>query len=201
MKRWIVAAIVTAVVAAFSAGALAQTTRLRADVVVFDGTLLGLKTVGGRELSVRVDAKTTFTVPRALSLADIRPGDYVGSAATPGPDGKLVAREVHVFPESQRGTGDGHRPWDGEPGATMTNGGVAQVAQAANGRELRLQYQGGEKTIVVPERTPIVTFQPGDASLLVPGSYVVVTAQASPDGSLTALRIQATSRDGVRPPG
>jgi len=197
MKRWIAGAIV----AALSLGAFAQTTRLRADVVAFDGTLLRLRTVGGRDVTVRVEAKTSVTTPKALKLSDLKPGDYVGSAALPGPDGKLTAREVHVFAESQRGTGDGHRPWDGEPGATMTNGGVAQVAQAANGRELRLQYHGGEQTIVVPETTPIVTFGPGDVSLLVPGSYVVVTAQPLPDGSLTALRIQATSKNGVRPPG
>ena len=35
--------------------------------------------------------------------------------------------EVHVFPESMRGTGEGHRPMDAAPGSTVTDATVASV--------------------------------------------------------------------------
>ena len=198
MNRWIVSIMLCAV----AGSACAQTqSRIRANVVTFDGKLLMVKTAVGKEIQLRLNEKTSISYPKALKLADIKPGDYVGSAAMPGPDGKLVAREVHLFPESQRGTGDGHRPWDGAPDATMTNGGVSQSVKGTLGQELTVQFKGGTKTIVVPDGTPIVTSQPGDHSLLVPGAYVIVTAQSAADGSLSATRIQATSKDGVRPPG
>ena len=67
---------------------------------------------------------------------------------------------------------------------------VADEAAAPEGRKLQLRYQDGEKTIVVPPGTPIVSFKPGDRSLLVPGASVSLTAQAV-DGKPTAMRINA----------
>ena len=64
--------------------------------------------------------------PTARS-ADIKPGDFVGSAAVRGADGKLHAEEVHIFPENLRGTGEGHRPMSG-PQESMTNAAVAGIA-------------------------------------------------------------------------
>ena len=56
-----------------------------------------------------------------------------------------------------RGTGEGHRPFDLQPQSTMTNGTVGAVTGSV-GRTLTLSYQGGEKTIVVPPETPVVTY-------------------------------------------
>ena len=115
----------------------------------------------------------------------------------------LYASEVHIFPESMRGTGEGHRPMDTGPGNTMTNATVssvgavkagdaagagntmtnATVAQVARGepeRRLTLTYAGGEKVVIVPANTPIVMVEPADRSLLTPGAHVIVYAtQAS----------------------
>jgi len=179
----------------------AQTqTRIRAHVVSLDGDVLTVRTAAGKERKVHLTPKTSISYPRRLKLSDLKPGDYIGSAAMPGPDGMLVAREVHVFPEAQRGVGEGHYPWDLAPGSTMTNGGVSKVVKAANGQELTVQYKSGEKTIVVPPDVPVVTSQRGDRSLLVPGAYVFIGAQQAPDGTLTAQYLQATSKDGVKPP-
>jgi len=52
-----------------------------------------------------------------------------------------------------RGTGEGHRPFDLQPESTMTNGTVGAVTGSV-GRTLTVTYQGGEKTIVVPQDTP-----------------------------------------------
>ena len=49
----------------------------------------------------------------------------------------------------------------------------------------------------IPDNVPVVTFKPGDRSLLVPGAKVLVTAQLR-DGKLMALRL--AGRDGFVPP-
>ena len=54
----------------------------------------------------------------------------------PQPDGSLNAVEVHIFPESMRGTGEGHYPWDLRPQSTMTNANVEQIVSAVDGRTL-----------------------------------------------------------------
>ena len=94
-----------------------------------------------------------------------------------GPDGKLSAVEVHVFPESARGTVEGHRPMDILPGATMTNATVAELTKDANERTLVLRYKDGEQTIRVPNGVPVVSQKPGDRSLLVAGAKVTVIEQ------------------------
>ena len=181
------------------ATAHAQTTsRIRANVVSLANNVLVVKTAVGKEIRLQLNDKTTISYAKLIKLTDIKEGDFVGSAAMPGPDGKLVAREVHLFPPDRRGTGEGHRPMD-EPGTTMTNATVAKTFKGVRGQELTMQYKGGEKIIIVPEGTPIVINEVGDKSLLVPGSADVISAQTAPDGSVTALRIQATSKDGVKP--
>lgn len=55
----------------------------------------------------------------------------MGATAVKQADGNLKALEVHIFPETARGTGEGHRPYDLQPGSTMTNANVEQVDQIA----------------------------------------------------------------------
>ena len=75
-----------------------------------DGSTLYVKTRDGEDLKITLADKPVFMAIVPATLADLKPGTYVGSAATPGPDGSLVAMEVHIFPEAMRGTGEGHRP-------------------------------------------------------------------------------------------
>ncbi|WP_263769500.1 DUF5666 domain-containing protein [Propionivibrio soli] len=183
-----------------SATAGAQTTeRVRGTISAFDGHELSVKSRDGKDLKMKVTEATGVTYPKAIRLADIKPGDYIGTAAEPNAEGKLVAREVHLFPESSRGVGEGHRAWDSAPGATMTNANLTKMVQANNGHELTLEYKGGSQTVLIPEGTPLVTAVPGDRSLLQPGTYIFAIVEVQPDGSLTASRIQAT-KDGVKPP-
>ncbi len=131
------------------------------------------------------------------TLASIKPGDFVGSAAIQGRDGLLHAQEVHIFPESMRGTGEGHRPMD-EPEQTMTNAAVDGIAQAAGGPVLHLRYAGGQQDIEVGPDVRVVELIPGDRSMLVPGAEVTVRASKGADGVLTAVSVQA-EKDGVKP--
>jgi hypothetical protein len=106
---------------------------------------------------------------------------------------------VLIFPEALRGTGEGYRPWDLTPDSTMTNATVAEVAEGAKGRLLKLNYKDGEKELEVPMEAPIVTLAPGDPSLLRPGAPVFISAMKAADGSLAASRVIA-GKDGVQPP-
>jgi hypothetical protein len=176
----------------------APTQRLRGSVESFDGTTLVVKERGGEVLRLALADNFAVSEVLPIALSSIQPGSFVGTAAVADADGKLRALEVLVFAEAARGSGEGHGPWDLQPGSTMTNATVSEMVVAAGGRTLKLRYKDGEKTVVVPDGIPIVTLKPGDRSLLVPGAKVLVTAQTR-DGKPTALRA-AVGRDGFTPP-
>ena len=183
-----------------SIAAEAQTNvRVRGTITAFDGKEVAVKSLEGKNLQVALAENTTVSYPKALTLADLKPGVGLGATATKRPDGTLVALAVNVFPPERGVPNPGHRPLDSQPGATMTNATVSTVVEAANGRELTLTYTGGSQTLLVPEGVPIVMSVPADRSLLKPGEYVSVTANVGADGKMTAQRIQV-SKDGVKPP-
>jgi hypothetical protein len=133
------------------------------------------------------------------SLADVKPGMFVGVTALPQPDGTQRALEVHIFPEKMRGTGEGHYPWDLQPNSSMTNGNIADAVTAVDGQTLTVKYKDGEQTIFIPATTPIVTYVAGDQSDLKVGAKVFVVAAKQPDGTLQG-RAWRAGRDGVTPP-
>jgi hypothetical protein len=152
----------------------------------------------GKKTGLAIAPDLVITAIVAAKITDIKPGTYIGTAAMTESDGTLRALEIQVFPESMRGVGEGHRPWDLGPQSTMTNGTVGDVV-IAQGRGLTLRYKGGEETVVVPETAPIITYAPGTQAMLVPGAHVIVTATEKADGSLVAQRI-GVGKDGLTPP-
>jgi hypothetical protein len=174
-------------------------TRIRGTIEKLDGQTLVVKTREGQELSVILSNDLKVSAVNKAQLSDIKQGDFIGTAAVPGTDGKLHAQEVLIFPEALRGTGEGYHPWDLTPDSTMTNATVAEVAEGAKGRLLKLKYKDGEKEIDVPMAAPIVTLAPGDPSLLRPGAAVFISAMKAADGTLAASRVIA-GKDGVPPP-
>jgi hypothetical protein len=181
--------------------ALAQeTVRVRGTIERIDGSTLYVKTRDGADLKINLADKPVFTAIIPATLADLKPGTYVGSAATPGPDGGLSAVEVHIFPEAMRGTGEGHRPWDGGAQATMTNANVETAVAGVDGQTLTLKYKDGEKKLLVTPQTAIVSFAPGDRAEVKAGTKIfIAAAQKQADGSLVAARI-SYGRDGLTPP-
>jgi hypothetical protein len=158
-----------------------------------------MKERSGEVLTLAFAANFALIEVLPAKLSGIRQGSFVGAAAMPRSDGSLEALEVLVFPEAMRGTGEGHYPWDLQPGSTMTNATVAQVAATPKAHTLQLRYKDGEKTMHVPPGVPIVTLKPAtDRSLLVPGAKMVVTAEMR-DGKPTALRA-LVGRSGFQPP-
>jgi hypothetical protein len=186
------------VLASVTAGAQTPM-RIRGTITGLNGNVLSVKSRDGKDLKIDLSDKTAVVAAKALTLADIKPGDFVGPASRKRPDGTLEAISVQVFPAALRGVvPEGHMPWDLEPGSLMTNATVAGVVQASGGRELTLEYKGGSQKVLVPENVPIFTTVPGDRSLLVPGAYIFTVARAAPDGTISTMRI-SVSKGGVRP--
>jgi multidrug efflux pump subunit AcrA (membrane-fusion protein) len=179
--------------------ASAQTQRVRGTIDKVDGNTLTIKANGGAVQTVTLADNSTIVGVVNASVADIKEGSYIGSGAMPQPDGTQKAVEVHIFAESQRGTGDGHRPWDGAPNSTMTNGAVGQTVSSVDGPVITVKYKDGEKKIVVTPNVPIVRYEVGDRSELKPGAAInIAAATKKPDGTFTANRVNV-GRNGVVP--
>ena len=177
-----------------------DTTRVRGTIERLDGDMYVVKTRDGKLVKVALTDKTLFVAMVKTSMADIKPGMFVGSTAMPGPDGTLRAVEVHIFPEAMRGTGEGHRPWDLEPQATMTNANVEAAVTGVKGQTLTMKYKGGEKTLVVTPETVVVAYAPGDKAEVKPGTGIFISAaEKKPDGTLLTPRI-TYGKDGLMPP-
>jgi hypothetical protein len=129
-------------------------------------------------------------------MADIKPGMFVGSTGMSQPDGSQKAIEVHIFPESMRGTGEGHYDWDLKPQTKMTNANVAGV----DGPILSVKYKDGEKKLLVTPETAVVTYVTGNKDDLKPETKIFVAAEKKqPDGTLQTPRI-TYGKDGLVPP-
>jgi hypothetical protein len=189
-----------AVVAALAVSpAVAQTQRLRGTIEKVDGNTLSVKTRDGAAATLTLTGNATIVGVVKASLAEIKEGSFIGSGAMPQPDGSQKALEVHIFAETQRGTGEGHRPWDGAPNSTMTNGTVGATVTGVEGGTITVKYKEGEKQIVVPPGVPIVRYDIGSAGDLKPGaSFSVIAATKKGDGSFEVARINV-GRDGLVP--
>lgn len=198
MKRLLTAALGVLISVAAAAQGAEQTLRIRGTIDQIDAKSMVVKDRGGKAtpLVYADDLRVSEVVP--IDPAAIQTGAFIGTAAVPRADGSLAAIEVHVFPEDARGTGEGHRPFDLQPGSTMTNATVASVTTGPNDRVVTLRYKDGEKTIHVPNGVPIVTIKPGDKSLLVPGAKVIVSEQVR-GGKNVATRV-VVGRNGFEPP-
>jgi hypothetical protein len=174
--------------------------RIRGAIEAVDGPTLSIKTREGTDLRVRMtDNVVVFGVAKT-TLSEIKQGSYIGVTAMPEPDGVQRAVAVHIFPENQRGAAEGFRPWDQRPGSTMTNATVAETVKGTDGQNILVKYKDGEKKVVVPPDTPIVTFVAGDKSEVKPGVKVIIfSATRKDDGTLEAARVNV-GRDGITPP-
>ena len=130
---------VAALAASLAWGQQAQTVRLRGTIARVDGPTLLVKTDEAGDVTVQLpDTVAVFGIVQA-TLADVKPGAFIGVGAMPQPDGSQKAIQVMIFTESQRGTGEGHRPWD-RPGATMTNATVDTTVTSVDGQVVMVKY-------------------------------------------------------------
>ncbi|MCA8064080.1 MULTISPECIES: hypothetical protein [Burkholderia] len=184
---------------AFAQSAAGKPERIRGDIVSFSGDSLKVHRRSGDTVLINVAASTNVNAVKAIQLSDIKPGSYVGAAATPGENGKLIAKEVLVFPEAARGMGEGHYAWDLAANSSMTNANVDTIVQGTSGRDLKLSYKGGSNTINVPPDAPVVTLIQATRADLSAGKKIFVVATPGKDGGYDGRQI-VVEKDGVAPP-
>ncbi len=185
----------------------------------FDGKLLTLKTADGSTVAATLAPDARLQRSVRSSLAAIKPGDFIASGGTRGPDGKIHANEIRIFSAP---AGEGQFPMS-RPGqvmtnatvqAVMTNATVQQVGSAAGVPVIRLAFHGagapgaadctgraadapggvgkgcvGETEFDVPADVPVFALSPGDASMLKPGAMATMFLARSADGKMSALRV------------
>jgi hypothetical protein len=175
----------------FALSASAQdTVRIRGTVERIDGPIFVVKNRDGSEVKLTVTDKPLFVAIVPGKMSDIKPGMYVGSAGMMQEDGTQKAIEVHIFPESMRGTGDGHYDWDLLPKSKMTNGNVEQAVTGVDGPLLSVKYKDGEKKLVVTPQTVVVTYEMGKRDEIVPGTKIFISAaKKQADGTVQTPRI------------
>lgn len=198
IRRGLCAAALT--LAMFASASAQDTMRVRGTIERVEGPVYVIKTRDGAELKVALAEPGLVVALVKASMADIKPGLFVGSTGMPQPDGSQKAIEVHIFPEAMRGTGEGHYPWDLQADSTMTNANVEESVTGVDGQTLTLKYKTGEKKIVVTPQTIIITYMPGDKNELKPGTKIFIgAAKKQADGTLLTPRINY-GKDGLTPP-
>lgn len=206
-----------------AAPAPSPTLHIRGTIQIVQGKVLSVSTTTG-PVRVQLSAKPFIVAVIPSDRAHIKDGTFLGIASVPGQGGTQRAREVVVFPESGRGTGEGSYAWDLPGGGAaghskMTNGtavhskmtnGTAIHSKMTNGTvrkssgdALTLQYKSGTGTgsqnITLPANIPIVTFAPGQMSLLKPGAHLFIVGHHLPNGMTVADRI-LVGKNGLTPP-
>ena len=202
MNRTVQLAIVGTLIVASCLAVAAQDAkpvRLRGTIEKVDGPRLTVKTADGEHTLVLGDKAMVVAVVKA-TMADVKEGTFLGSAAMPQPDGSQKALEVHIFPEQMRGTGEGHRAYAPVANSTMTNGAASgATVSGVDGSTMTLKYKEGEKKIIVPPGIPIVRYEIGGPNDLAAGAhFTVLAATKKPDGTFETGRINV-GRDGVVP--
>jgi len=197
--RLLAAAILASATLAAGAAAAQTTLRIRGDIDSLQDHVLHVTSRAGEKLVVTLAPDTAVTVIAPSALDAIKQGTYIGTAAMPQADGSVRALEVQVFPESMRGVGEGSRPFDTQPGSTMTNATVGSVT-GTSGRRLTVNYQGKSTVVDVPANAPVITYEPGTMAMLTPGQHVLIfAATKAADGTITTNRVQV-GKNGMVPP-
>ena len=198
LSRYMLFTMAVAITATFAAAAFAQQqpTRIRGVIERVEGNALIVRSGEVETKIVVADDPQIYGVVKA-TLADVKINSFVGVGAMPQTDGSQKALQLMIFAETQRGLGEGHRPWT-QPGSTMTNGTVDMTVAGVEGQVLLVKYKGGEQKIIVTPDTVMRAYVVGERSELKPSAQIATFATKRPDGSFETSRINV-GRDGVAP--
>jgi hypothetical protein len=192
MTKWCGAALVAVCAVGPALAQQPATQRVKGVIEKVEGNKVLVKMDNGTEATVVLAPNAQVVDVHKATIADIKENSYIGSGAVPQADGTQKAVEVHIFAESQRGTGDGHRDgWPGAPNGTMTNGAVAgNTVASVDGPVVTIKYNGGEKKIIVGPNVPIVRYQVGtNADLKAGAAMSIPAATKNADGTFGSARI------------
>jgi hypothetical protein len=200
MIKHTLAATGLALICAASSASAQETVRIRGTIESVAGPVYLVKNRDGAELKMTVSDPGLYVAIVKSTMADIKPGMFVGATGTTQPDGSQKAIEVHIFPESMRGTGEGHYDWDLKPNTKMTNANVEQTVGGVDGPVLTVKYKDGEKRVLVTPETAVVTYVAGSKDDLKPGTKVFIgAAKKMADGTVQTPRV-TYGKDGLMPP-
>lgn len=199
LQRMIAAAMFVTSFSALPASAQ-ETLRIRGTIESVDGPVYVIKNRDGAEVKLTLSDPPLYVAIVKSSMADIKPGQFIGATGMTQPDGSQKAIEVHIFPESMRGTGEGHYDWDLRPNTKMTNANVEQTVAGVDGPVLSVKYKDGEKKVMVTPETQVVSYVVGDKADLKPGIKIFVgAAKKQADGTWVTPRV-TYGKDGLTPP-
>ena len=179
--------------------------RIKATVLSYAGSVLIVQPEGEKDaMRVTVRPATRMMEEQAKSFSDIQLGDFIGATLARNSLGVLSAQEVHIFPASMRGSGEGLYPATTGSPSMILDGTVGQIntsrlgvryrgatgegpylgGQGCNGRAPPGPLDGcqGSIIIAVPANTPVVGLAPADKSHIKPGAVLALSIMAGPDG-------------------
>jgi hypothetical protein len=171
--------------------------RVRGVIQAVEGQTLVVATQNEGVVRLTLTDMTGINGLEKRTLADITDNTFVGVTAVKDRNGRWQATEVHIFPETMRGAGEGHYAWD-LPDSTMTNGAATGIVAKGRSGTLNVRHAGGSVEVDVTRRTEIVGLTMGSRALLVPGAAVMALA-APGNGGATAVAVIAET-NGVKPP-
>jgi len=162
-----------------------QPGRIRGQIEKADGDSYVIKTREGATLNAKLDEKARVNALVKATVADIKPDTFIGVAGTKRPDGSIEAFSIHIPPASNRGQGEGERPWDARPGSSMINTYFGSAVASADGQVLAVKNKDGEQKIIVSSSTVIAAAAPADKAELKPGAQIIIFGQEKlPDGTV-----------------
>ena len=173
--------------------------RVRGVIQAVEGQTLVVATENEGVVRLMLTDMTGINGLEKRTLADIKDNTFIGATAVKNRDGRWQATEVHLFPDSMRGAGEGHYAWD-LPESTMTNGAATGVVAKGRGGSMTVRHGSSNVEIDVTRRTAIVALTMGSRALLVPGATIMALAvPPQGGGNPTAVAIIAET-NGVKPP-
>src|SRR6185503_2830019 len=162
---------VAAVAVLVASSALAQkpqTRVVKGKIAAVEGSTVVIdQAKGAGQAKVKLKDKAVIMTVGKADLKEVKPGAYIGVGAMPQADGSQKAIRVMIFPEIQRGTGEGHYPWTtpgSVPNSTMTNATVDTTVASVEGQVLTVKHKGGVHKIIIGPDALIVSNVPGSAA-------------------------------------
>jgi len=154
-------------------------------VDTFDTTAISVKNDdGGAVETFKLSPNLLVVQNKPATLSDVKPNDFIASAAVRKEDGKLHSTELRIFPDAMRGVGAGQRPMRDAPNQTMTNATVTGTVIVGGSNAIKVTFPGGESELILDPGVPVTAIVPADKSLVKAGAKVRVQGVKTTDGAL-----------------
>jgi len=150
----------------------------------FDANSISVKSDDGATETLKTAPNLLVVQNKPAKLSDIKPNDFVASAAVRGPDGKLHSTELRIFPDAMRGVGEGQRPMNDARNQTMTNATVTGTAIVGGSNNIKVQYKGGESELILDPGVPVTAIVPADKGMVKAGAKVRVQGVKTAEGAV-----------------